>query len=352
MNAKTQLRTKRLLLLLENLRQGFEHMRLLDVKLGAETSVACWKGKSRLNAWKNACVDQRTNSAVEGFRLEGIELPPRSLEKRISEVLQSKSLTTTKYISPKVIRRFTLQRLRAVDFLESWLDVSHLGLGAEPHAQKAALGAFEQMRLLLSAVCALDVPQQWIGSSVALAMEVGSFAVQPHVAVKVFDWGRAELNTASVFNALPLEERESRTRFWKQYLQSLARMYWELGRMVAHRCCCPAWSVLVLELRAFAPAVLRAALLGESLATTQAKNLPERFAMKRLATCSRQAADKPCFFCCCFCSGDLRHGALPDVCGGRPRRDFAALAGHCAAGPTQTPCLWKACETMKPILWN
>ena len=275
MNAKTQLRTKRLLLLLENLRQGFEHMRLLDVKLGAETSVACWKGKSRLNAWKNACVDQRTNSAVEGFRLEGIELPPRSLEKRISEVLQSKSLTTTKYISPKVIRRFTLQRLRAVDFLESWLDVSHLGLGAEPHAQKAALGAFEQMRLLLSAVFALDVPQQWIGSSVALAMEVGSFAIQPHVAVKVFDWGRAELNTASVFNSLPLEERESRTRFWKQYLQSLARMYWELGRMVAHRCCCPAWSVLVLELRAFAPAVLRAALLGESLATTQAKNLKD-----------------------------------------------------------------------------
>eukprot|EP00439_Symbiodinium_sp_Y106_P057591 s2999_g8.t1 len=38
--AKTHLRTKRLLLLLENLRHGFERMRLLDVKLGAETSVA------------------------------------------------------------------------------------------------------------------------------------------------------------------------------------------------------------------------------------------------------------------------------------------------------------------------
>ena len=38
--------------------QGFSRMRLLDVKLGAETSVACWKGKSRLNAWKNLFAGQ------------------------------------------------------------------------------------------------------------------------------------------------------------------------------------------------------------------------------------------------------------------------------------------------------
>ena len=118
-------------------------------------------------------------------------------------------------------------------------------------------------------LCPVQVPQQWIGSSVALAMEVGSFSVQPRVAVKVFDWGRAELNTARDFNALAAEEKETRARYWRQYLQSLVRMYWELGRLVAHRCCCPAWSVLVMELRAFAPVVLRAALLGESLTTSQ-----------------------------------------------------------------------------------
>ena len=277
MNAKSQQRSKRLLLLLENLRQGFERMRLLDVKLGAETSVACWKGKSRLNAWKNACVDQRTNSAVEGFRLEGMELPPRSLERRMAQVLQTKSLATAK-ISAKVIRRFMLQRLRANDFLECWLDVSDvsdvsdgaLGALGELHAQKAALGAFKQLERLLTAVLGLDVPQQWIGSSVALAMETGKFSTQPRVAVKVFDWGRAELSTAADFSSLAPEEKETRARYWKQYLQSLARMYWELGRLVAHRCCCPLWSVLVLELRVFAPVVLRAALLGESLSTSQA----------------------------------------------------------------------------------
>lgn len=234
--------------------------------------MAGWKGKSRLNAWKNACVDQRTNSAVEGFRLEGMELPPQSLEKRILEVLQAKSTATAKYISPKVIRRFTLQRLRAADFLESWLDVSDLGAGAELHAQKAALATFKQTQLLLTAVLGLEVPQQWIGSSVALAMEVGSsrcLGPPPRVAVKVFDWGRAELNTLEDFNSLASEEKESRRRYWKQYLQALARMHWELGRLVAHRFCCPAWSVFVMELRAVTPVVLRAALLGETLSASQ-----------------------------------------------------------------------------------
>merc|ERR1719199_1630364 len=76
----------RFLLLLENLWNGYEKMRLVDVKMGAETSVANWKGKSRLHAWKNARVDQRTNSLVEGFRLEGMECPPRAIQDRIEGV--------------------------------------------------------------------------------------------------------------------------------------------------------------------------------------------------------------------------------------------------------------------------
>jgi hypothetical protein len=66
--------------------------------------VACWKGKSRLNAWKNQLVDQRTNSVQEGFRLEGIEGPPKSLEDRIHAVMdpsKAKGLAAAKYISPK-----------------------------------------------------------------------------------------------------------------------------------------------------------------------------------------------------------------------------------------------------------
>ena len=54
----------------------------------------------------------------------------------------------------------------------------------------------------------------------------------------------------------------------RQYLRALGRLYWELGRVVLHRCCSSSWSVLVFELRAMSPAVVRAALLGELGATS------------------------------------------------------------------------------------
>lgn len=70
--------------------------------------------------------------------------------------------------------------------------------------------------ILCVTIC--QVPQQWIGSSVALAAEVGSFSVEPKVLVKVFDWGRAELNTREEYMHLPLPERESRAHYWRPKL--------------------------------------------------------------------------------------------------------------------------------------
>ena len=67
--------------------------------------VACWKGKSRLNAWKNQLVDQRTNSVQEGFRLEGVECPPQSLQDRVHLVAKGSKGPAT-YISPKVLKIF------------------------------------------------------------------------------------------------------------------------------------------------------------------------------------------------------------------------------------------------------
>lgn len=52
----------------------------------------------------------------------------------------------------------------------------------------------------------------------ALAAEVGSFSVEPKVLVKVFDWGRAELNTREEYMRLPLPERESRAHYWRHKL--------------------------------------------------------------------------------------------------------------------------------------
>jgi len=257
----------RSLLLLENLRNGFNKMRLCDVKLGAETSVACWKGKSRLHAWKNARVDQRTNSLAEGFRLEGMELPPRAIEEWLEAVNANKGSMRRNFISDKAAKRFFLQRLRAHEFLAAWLDVSALGAGSELHTHGAVWASVEQVGQLLQRIIDLPVPQQWIGSSLAVGMESGTISKKPKVTIKVFDWGRAELNSKADHEALTQDQRKERVRYWRQYVRAVCRFYWELCRVAAHRCCCRAWCAFVFELRVQPLSVVRAALMGGERST-------------------------------------------------------------------------------------
>lgn len=262
------------LLLLENLRTGYDKMRLIDVKMGAETSVACWKGKSRLHAWKNARVDQRTNSLVEGFRLEGIESPPRLIQDRIDLVnVGSQGRMRSKIISGKAAKRFLLQRLRAQEFLAAWCDVSSLGAGAELHAHSAVWSAVEQVGRLFRVCVDLPIPQQWIGSSIAMGLEVGRLCKHPKVTVKVFDWGRAELSTLEHHQALPPDQKKERIRFWRQYMRALTRFYWEVTRICVHRCCSPCWGAYVFELRIEPVSIVRAALTGKTISEVRGVGL-------------------------------------------------------------------------------
>ena len=80
-----------------------------------------------------------------------------------------------------MIKRFTLQRLRAAELLEFWLDVSHLGVGSEQHAQQAAITAFQSLKGLLQAVMQLEV-----GIPVFSLVEVGGLG-----------WSRCLLYTSS-----------------------------------------------------------------------------------------------------------------------------------------------------------
>lgn len=273
-NPKDNTMQVRFLLLLENLWNGYDKMRLVDVKMGAETSVACWKGKSRLHAWKNARVDQRTNSLVEGYRLEGMECPPRALQDRIESVNDgSTNRMRSKIISGKAAKRFLLQRLRAHEFLAAWCDVSSLGAGSEHHAHGAIWSAMLQVGKLLRVCADLPVPQQWIGSSIAMGLEVGSSQKKPRVNVKVFDWGRAELISVSQFESLAVEQKKERWKFWRQYIRSVCRFYWELCRIAAHRCCCCAWTAFVFELRIEPVSIVRAALLGKTVSEVRGVGL-------------------------------------------------------------------------------
>lgn len=256
------------LLLLENLNSGFKKMRLIDLKLGEETAVAGWKGKSRMRAQVNGIVDSMTNSTAEGFRLEGIDNPPNCLEQYLQ--LNSKFLTNQSYagafLNEKRARRWCMQRLRGSDVLNYWLalqedepDTSRrrrteseleqkISVTKEQHVHQAIWQTLDHVGKVLETVLAIPVPQMWIGSSLGVMLETGEISQTPLVKVKVFDWGRSDMTLAGEYMRLSPTEKKDRVTHWRMYLRSLLRFQFELLRLAAHRCCCRQWTAIVCDL--------------------------------------------------------------------------------------------------------
>lgn len=251
------------LLLLENMRTGFEKLRLLDIKLGDQTSVAGWKGKSAAHAWKNQMVDRCTNSQREGFRLEGMDCPPKILQERNTAIIKGRTSLRGLYnVNDKKSWRILLQQLRAYEMIALWVDMFEFGERAEVHSHAALWSSVDAMDLVVKALLDLPVPQQWIGSSLALGLEASSVRDHPKVIAKVFDWGRAELMTAEEYDALQENDQKQRIHFWRQYCKAVVRFQWELLRLVTHRCCCKVWTAFVIELESKQASVIRSALFG------------------------------------------------------------------------------------------
>ena len=95
---------------------------MLDIKIGDVTAVSGWQGKSAVGAWKQSFVDRRTNSAAEGFRLEGFDNPPPTL-RSLEQLLVSESFLGVAGLSEKKLTRMGLQCMTAPEFLNLFLDV-------------------------------------------------------------------------------------------------------------------------------------------------------------------------------------------------------------------------------------
>mmetsp|Transcript_5895 Transcript_5895/g.16759 ORF Transcript_5895/g.16759 Transcript_5895/m.16759 type:complete len:569 (-) Transcript_5895:290-1996(-) len=234
------------LLLLKNLREGLATCRMLDIKIGSKTAVAGWQGKSRSAARRNEVVDRMTNSSKQGFRLEGFDNPGEGL--RTQQEGEPGGCPCMRL--GKKGRRFTLQRLKAPEFLRHWVDFADLSEQAEAEGESVLTPTeyseyvlFDMIRQL-AALCVdareMPVPQMWIGSSVALVCDGGALpgrqrALQalapgsPERAARlsVFDWGRSELNTAERHAALPERERGMREEFWSIWLRGCLRLLFD-----------------------------------------------------------------------------------------------------------------------------
>mmetsp|Transcript_25988 Transcript_25988/g.57349 ORF Transcript_25988/g.57349 Transcript_25988/m.57349 type:complete len:743 (-) Transcript_25988:89-2317(-) len=242
----------RQLLVLRNLGDGCLKLRLLDIKIGEKTAAAGWQGKTRIAALRQSLVDGFTNSYVEGFRLEGFDGQPPAL-KSMDPLLD---LGGSEDFSEKLRRkamRLMLQRMPATDFLMHFLDLRQAPAFATS-ALATELSAIEVAELVLHEVTvkltALAVacrrapaPQKWIGSSVALGFDAGrapsrctpESQLRSRVLVKIFDWGRSELNALERHTTLSAQEQGDRLEYWRYYAGGIDRLCWEAAREYWHR---------------------------------------------------------------------------------------------------------------------
>mmetsp|Transcript_81784 Transcript_81784/g.227707 ORF Transcript_81784/g.227707 Transcript_81784/m.227707 type:complete len:794 (-) Transcript_81784:131-2512(-) len=241
--------TTKELLVMQNLRDGCSALRMLDLKIGQQTAQAGWQGKSRIGALRQNVVDGVTNSAGEGYRLEGFDGVPPVL-KSMDPLLDVGGSTGNK--ASKKAFRIMLQRMNGADVLMHYIDMHQClqdveGAGVErlspTELSEIVLheSVFRLARLAIACRHA-PVPQKWIGSSVALGFDCGQLPLRTSVdearrsvKVNIFDWGRSELNTLRANNNMTEVDQHDRAKFWAFYVGGIDRLSWEASRLYYHR---------------------------------------------------------------------------------------------------------------------
>ncbi|CAB9505109.1 expressed unknown protein [Seminavis robusta] len=258
-------------LVLQNLRNNFQSFRMLDLKIGEVTAQAGWKGKSRLHALKcHLLNDHFTNSVSEGYRLAGFDGTNEMFDSMdplmdflagdAASAEEKKTIWGGHFDEAQVkkAKRLMINTLSGTDVLRFFLDV---------HTDKAFASddnnnnmneyllpvemvemAFREMVSRLVQVAAachhVQVPQKWIGSSVALGYDAGLLpkrspeaeeAICSKVFVYLFDWGRSELLTCSKYHNLTPSEKADRQKFWTYYKAGIERLAFHAARVYYHQ---------------------------------------------------------------------------------------------------------------------
>jgi len=283
------------LLVLRNLRDGVKKLRLLDLKLGQKTAQANWRGKSRFRAYRQKIlVDNNTNSTNEGYRLEGFDGLPVSLEsmdplmdwiayqQELEQTEDNKESTKCKHrISvpkasikqKKKAQRIMFQHLNGTEIMMHFINV--IGEGNTSINDIEYLTPIEVIEIVLHETVtrlvklarvlhlAIAWPQKWIGSSVALGYDVGDInpprnvdaqhAIRDKVICSVFDWGRSELLTSlEAFEALTVDEKLDRSKFWSYYKGGINHLSFIAAKTYCNTFgCAEGWSHLNITLMDF-----------------------------------------------------------------------------------------------------
>jgi len=123
-------------------------------------------------------------------------------------------------------------------------------LGSAEYTELAELTIVRKTAALLRACDAVPFPQKWVGSSIAVVADAGAAPprdspetwIDERVSLKLFDWGRSELNTADDHALLTQDEIDDRRCFWKMYQESVGRFLWECSRLYWNNFCHQNWT--------------------------------------------------------------------------------------------------------------
>mmetsp|Transcript_100986 Transcript_100986/g.200623 ORF Transcript_100986/g.200623 Transcript_100986/m.200623 type:complete len:738 (-) Transcript_100986:223-2436(-) len=254
------------LLVLRNLFDGCEKLRLMDIKIGQKTSQAGWQGKSRIASLRQNVIDGLTNSAAEGFRLEGFDGRPPAL-KSMDPLLDFGMDSTGGKIGKKALR-FMFQQMKGADMFTHLLDVHQEPADPGQEALATVLAPPEYIEIMLhesvvrlASLCVAcyhsPVPQKWIGSSVAIGFDCGNLPsrstpeadIRNTLRLNIFDWGRSELNTIEKHGKLSEKDMEDRQEFWRFYVGGIRRLAWRASTMYHnHFGNCVGWSEVILKI--------------------------------------------------------------------------------------------------------
>eukprot|EP01065_Artemidia_motanka_P018948 TRINITY_DN2233_c0_g2_i1.p1 TRINITY_DN2233_c0_g2~~TRINITY_DN2233_c0_g2_i1.p1 ORF type:complete len:941 (+),score=258.61 TRINITY_DN2233_c0_g2_i1:68-2890(+) len=250
---------KRKQILLRNLFDDAKGLRLLDIKIGAVTAVAGWQGKGRTAALRNRAVDSATNSQVEGYRAEGFDGAPRTLESLLSATTRDLLHGVGQHVAKLEVggrraRRLALQRVPAAEFLGFFVNAPP----EEPHPDRlnpleitaaAMRGCVRSLIGLVAAAARVRFPQQWIGSSVALAFDAAAdLQRRPYdpladetaeklARIHIFDWGRSELTSMEIWDTLSKAQCKERAHHWTAWVSGILRLTFEVARSYRRTFC-------------------------------------------------------------------------------------------------------------------
>ncbi|CAK0833811.1 unnamed protein product [Prorocentrum cordatum] len=168
-----------------------------------------------------ACHEGRSGTGQGGF-----DAPPPAFNS-MNPLSDVKDIAAGKKLEKKA-RRFMFQRMPATEVFMHLADV-HQVPGYPDAAQDAVWTPQEVAEVVLHEVCsrlcalalacrAVPVPQKWVGSSVAVGFDAAALPprslaeeeVRRRVVVKIFDWGRSELNTPERHRRLSDAEKKDR----------------------------------------------------------------------------------------------------------------------------------------------